>query len=98
MSSDTAVPLQPGQTHVVTIEKFADGGAGFAMVEGQPMFIAGGIPGQKVSVLITKRKDNYLEAKVEKVIMRSKDEVQPRCPHFGVCGGCVWQNVAYNKQ
>lgn len=98
MSSDVKTGLQPGQTHTLTVEKFAHGGAGFATVDGMPVFILGGIPGQKVTVTVTKRKDTYLEARVEKVIMRSKDEIQPRCIHFGTCGGCVWQNLAYNKQ
>lgn len=98
MSSTDQTALHPGQTHVLTIEKFAHGGAGFTTLNGLPIFVSGGIPGQKVSAVITKKKDNFIEARVEKVIMRSKDEVKPRCAHFGVCGGCVWQNVAYNKQ
>jgi len=88
----------PGQSISLTIEKFAEGGAGFAMFDGKPVFVTGGIPGQKVQAVITKRKETFSEAKVEKVLQRSKDEVQPRCVHFGVCGGCVWQSVAYNKQ
>jgi 23S rRNA (uracil1939-C5)-methyltransferase len=98
MSSETSTTLHPGQTVVLTVEKFAHGGAGFALSDGIPIFITGAIPGQKVSVVITKKKDTYLEAKVEKVIMRAKDEIQPKCPHFGQCGGCVWQNLTYNKQ
>lgn len=98
MSTVSDVSIQPGQSHVLTVEKFAHGGAGFATLAGMPIFIAGGIPGQKVSAVITKKKDNYFEAKVEKVLRRSKDEVMPKCSHFGVCGGCVWQSVAYNKQ
>jgi len=90
--------VAPGQSHTVLIEKFAEGGAGFATIDGMPVFVTGGIPGQKVSIVLTKKKGTYMEARVEKVIMRSKDEVQPRCSHFGVCGGCVWQSVAYNKQ
>ena len=106
MSSDQGVPLQqasgdqlkPGQSHTLVIEKFAQGGAAFATLQGMPVFIVGGIPGQKVSIVITKKHEKYLEAKVEKVILRSKDEIQAKCPHFGTCGGCVWQNLAYNKQ
>ncbi len=98
LQSSTPSTLHAGQVHIVTIEKFAHGGAGFAVLEGIPVFITGGIPGQKVSIVITKKKDTFLEAKVEKVIFRSKDEVAAKCPHFGTCGGCVWQNLTYNKQ
>ena len=97
-TSEASKGLQPGQRIDLAIEKFAHGGAGFSTVSGVPVFVNGAIPGQKVSAVITKKKDNFLEAKVEKVILKSKDEVQPRCAHFGVCGGCVWQNVSYVKQ
>lgn len=93
-----ATETAPGQSHTLTIEKFAEGGAGYAKIGEMSVFVVGGIPGQKVQATITKKKGSYLEAKVDKVITRSKDEVQARCPHFGVCGGCVWQSVAYNKQ
>lgn len=98
MSSEPDIAVHPGQKHTVLIEKFAHGGAGFATLHELPVFVHGAIPGQKVSIVITKKKDTFLEAKVDKVIMRSKDESQARCPHFGTCGGCVWQNLAYNKQ
>lgn len=98
MSSITDATIQPGQSHILTVEKFAHGGAGFSTLGGLPIFIVGALPGQKVSAVITKKKDTYLEAKVEKVLTRSKDEVVPKCAHFGVCGGCVWQNLSYNKQ
>ncbi|HRH93008.1 MAG TPA: 23S rRNA (uracil(1939)-C(5))-methyltransferase RlmD [Candidatus Peribacteria bacterium] len=90
--------VHPGQQHTVTIEKFAHGGAGFATLNGMPVFVAGGIPGQRVQVVITKSKGNFAEAKVDKVLLRSKDEIMAKCIHFGSCGGCVWQNLSYNKQ
>lgn len=90
--------LKPGQQCVLTIEKFAHGGAGFAQINQFPVFVSGAIPGQKVSAIITKCKDTFAEAKVEKVLTRSRDEVMPRCVHFGTCGGCVWQHLHYNKQ
>ncbi len=98
MSSVVDPPIQPGQTHVLKIEKLAHGGAGFAELGGLPLFVPGTLPGQKVKVVITKKKENYLEAKLEKVMMRSKDEIRPACAHVGECGGCVWQQLSYNKQ
>ncbi len=88
----------PGQQYTVTIDKLAHGGAGLALIEQIPVFVTGALPGQKVAIVITKRKDNYAEAKVEKVITRSKDEILAKCAHFGTCGGCVWQNLSYNRQ
>lgn len=88
----------PGQKHVVTIEKVTHGGAGLAHVDGLPVFVTDAIPGQQVEAVITKRKDNFAEARSEKVLRRSRDEVQPRCQHFHDCGGCIWQNLPYQKQ
>lgn len=98
LDSSAVPPPQAGQSITLTIEKFAHGGAGFATYGGMSVFVTGAIPGQRVQATILKRKETYLEARLEKVILRSRDEVQPKCPHFGVCGGCVWQSVAYNKQ
>ncbi len=90
--------VQQGQKHTVTIEKLTFGGSGLAHIDGLPVFVIDSIPGQQVEVVILKRKDNFAEARVEKVIRKAKDEVPARCPHFHDCGGCVWQNLPYNKQ
>ncbi len=90
--------VQAGQQHTVRIEKLTFGGAGLVHVDGMPVFVPDTIPGQQVEIVITKRKDNYAEGKVQKVLRKAKDEVMPRCPHFHDCGGGVWQNLAYNKQ
>ncbi len=69
-----------------------------AHIDGIPVFVADAIPGQQLEIVITKRKENFLEAKVTKVLRKAKDEVMPRCSHFHDCGGCVWQNLPYDKQ
>lgn len=88
----------PGRQYVVTIEKVTHGGSGLAHIDGLPVFVAGAIPGQEVEVVVTKKKDNYAEARLLKVKRKSKDETMPRCQHFHECGGCQWQNLPYNKQ
>ncbi|MCF7844390.1 MAG: 23S rRNA (uracil(1939)-C(5))-methyltransferase RlmD [Kiritimatiellales bacterium] len=91
-------PVRAGQQHTVAIEKLTHGGAGLAHIEGLPIFIAGTIPGQKVEITITKNKGSYAEAKVRQVLSKSIDEIMPKCSHCHDCGGCVWQNLPYNKQ
>ncbi len=95
-----SIPSQvvPGQSHSVTIEKVTFGGAGLTHIDGLPIFVTDAIPGQVVEIVITKRKDSFAEAKVRSVVRKAKDEVLPRCPHFHDCGGCVWQNLPYDKQ
>ncbi len=96
--TDSVPALAPGQTHTVTIEKVAHGGAGLAHIDGAVVFVAGAIPGQQVQVTVTKKRDGFAEARLDKVLKKSKDEVPAKCPHFGPCGGCTWQNLPYNKQ
>lgn len=90
--------VQNGQQYTVNVEKLTFGGSGLAHIDGLPVFIVDGIPGQNVEIVITKKKDSYAEARVQKVIRRSKDEIPAKCTHFGACGGCQWQNLAYEKQ
>ncbi len=96
--STTEVPLHAGQEHDVAIEKLTHGGAGFATLNGISIFVMGAVPGQQVKVVLTKAKDRYAEAKIVKVLRKSKDEIPARCPHFGTCGGCQWQQLPYDKQ
>ena len=98
MSIHPKPAVQAGQTYTVAIEKVSHGGAGFASIDGLPVFIAGAVPGQQVEVVITKHKDRYAEGRVLKVLRKAKDEVMPRCQHFHDCGGCTWQNLPYDKQ
>ena len=62
------------------------------------VFVSGGVPGDVVEVQVTKKRRNYLEGKVVKVDEYSPDRVEPQCQYFGVCGGCKWQNLSYEKQ
>jgi len=82
----------------VTIEKLTHGGAGLTHIETLPVFVTGALPGQKAEIVIVKNRGSFAEAKLEKVLKRSKDEVMPRCQHCHACGGCVWQQLSYVKQ
>jgi 23S rRNA (uracil1939-C5)-methyltransferase len=90
--------ITPGKQYTVTIEKLTHGGAGLAHIDGLAVFVPGTIPGQKVEIAITKKKDGFCESRLLKVLQKAKDEIQPRCSHFHDCGGCTWQNLPYDKQ
>ena len=90
--------LSKGQILELTIEKLAFGGLGIAHFNDIVIFVKDGLPGQKVKARIWKKKKNYLEAyAIEKIII-SKDEQAPLCDHFGICGGCTFQNYNYASQ
>ncbi len=96
--SSTDPPLHAGQEMTVTIDSLTHGGSGMATIGDIPVFIPNAIPGQQMTIVLTKLKDRYAEGRIVKVIRKSKEEIPARCPHFGTCGGCQWQNLPYDKQ
>jgi len=66
--------------------------------EGKVIFVEGAIPGDVVDVRIYKSKKGYAEGRVHDFHKKSKDRKEPFCEHFGVCGGCKWQNLDYDAQ
>ncbi|MGV0924953.1 23S rRNA (uracil(1939)-C(5))-methyltransferase RlmD [Empedobacter tilapiae] len=66
--------------------------------EGKTVLIKGAIPGDVVDVHILKKKSSYLEGQAIEIHTKSPYRVQPECEHFGVCGGCKWQDMSYDAQ
>lgn len=65
---------------------------------GKTVFVSGALPGERVSVQQVARSRSFDEARTLDVLQASPDRVQPRCPHFGTCGGCVLQHLAEDRQ
>jgi 23S rRNA (uracil1939-C5)-methyltransferase len=76
------------------IDSFTHDGRGVARVEGRAVFIAGALPGEDVSFVYTEVHRDYAEGKVETVLEPAPERVEPRCPHYGACGGCGLQHLA----
>lgn len=73
-------------------------GRGVARVEGKATFVRGALPGERVRAQVRRRHRAYDEADVVEVLAASPDRIEPGCAHFGVCGGCVLQHLAPEKQ
>ena len=65
---------------------------------GKTVFVSGALPGERVMAKQTAKSRHFDEAATVEVLSASADRVEPRCPHFGVCGGCVLQHLAEEKQ
>lgn len=87
-----------GDTLTVTVDTLATGGKALTRLNGLVIFIDRGLPGQTVEITITKKKKRFAEAVCNKVVHEISDQIPPRCKHFGVCGGCLWQNMPYDAQ
>jgi 23S rRNA (uracil1939-C5)-methyltransferase len=75
----------------------AEGNA-IARVDNLVVFVPMLIPGDVVDIRVIKKRKKYLEGKVVKFHEYSADRIEPRCNHFGVCGGCKWQHLPYHLQ
>lgn len=69
-----------------------------AKTNGMVIFLEGCAPGDLVNARLTKIKSSFLEARVTEIVEYSADRVPPFCIHFGLCGGCSWQHIQYEKQ
>ncbi|WP_427183334.1 23S rRNA (uracil(1939)-C(5))-methyltransferase RlmD [Bordetella bronchialis] len=78
---------------VLNVESLDLEARGIARREGKVVFIEGALPGERVAVETVRRKPSYEIARTVEVLRPSSQRVAPRCPHFGVCGGCAMQHV-----
>jgi 23S rRNA (uracil1939-C5)-methyltransferase len=82
----------------IAVTDYAAQGKAIARHDGKVIFTEGAVPGDVVDLLLVKNKKDWAEARVLKLVTPSADRVQPFCQHFGVCGGCKWQMLPYEKQ
>ncbi len=82
----------------VLIEDYAAEGKSLARVDGKVIFIENVVPGDVVNVQLFKNKKDWGEGFPVSFVEYSKDRVNPFCSHFGICGGCQWQMLPYEKQ
>jgi 23S rRNA (uracil1939-C5)-methyltransferase len=80
------------------VEDYAAEGRSLGRSDGKVIFMEGVVPGDVVDVRLLKNKKDWAEASVMKFHSFSADRVEPFCAHFGVCGGCQWQMLPYEKQ
>lgn len=66
--------------------------------EGKVIFVSGVVPGDKINVETYKKRRGYFEANLIEILEPSPNRIEPQCEHFGVCGGCKWQNMSYEAQ
>ena len=82
----------------ILVEDYAAEGKSLAKVDGKVVFIERVVPGDIVDVMLFKNKKDWAEGYPLRIHEFSKDRIVPFCQHFGVCGGCQWQMLPYEKQ
>ena len=82
----------------ITISDYAAEGKSIARVDDMVVFVPWAVPGDVVDLQVRRKKHSFMEAEVIRYHQYSKVRTQPFCQHFGICGGCKWQQVPYEEQ
>ncbi len=88
----------PPDPFTATVTDLSHDGRGVARVDDKVVFVHGALPGERVRFRITARRRQYDQGELLEVLAPSPERVVPRCPHFGVCGGCSLQHMAPDAQ
>ncbi len=93
-----AAPVRKGEELQLRVDSLAYGGSGVARHDGFVVFVRGGVPGDEVRARVTKVKRGFAESVATGIVAPSPSRVEAPCRHFGVCGGCRFQDLAYEVQ
>src|ERR671928_1723650 len=93
-----AAPLRKDQELELRIDSLAYGGNGVARLDGFVVFVRRGLPGDTVRARVTKVKRNHAEALATEVVSPGPRRVDAPCAHYPACGGCRFQDLAYEAQ
>jgi len=95
----TPFPIDKMNHIEVNLEKLTYGGDAMGRLpDGRAVFVPFGLPGERVRVRLTEEKKNFARGELVEVIEASPDRITPKCIHFGICGGCHYQNLSYENQ
>ena len=98
MSKRTRKKRLPEPVSRVAIESPGHDGRGVTHLDGKAVFIDGALPGEVVSFEYLTSRRKFDEGRITGVIEASPDRVEPKCPHFGLCGGCSLQHMESGAQ
>lgn len=89
---------QAAETVVLKIEKLSSDGSGIARTDEGVFFAEGALPGERVVAEIVRRKKDFTLSRTVRILEPSPGRIEPRCPVFGLCGGCQLQHASYPFQ
>ena len=90
--------MKKGQVIEGTVERVDFPNKGILVCEERTCVVKNALPGQKISCRINKTRKGKAEGRLLEVLEKSPLETESPCPHFGVCGGCVYLSLPYEEQ
>jgi 23S rRNA (uracil1939-C5)-methyltransferase len=88
----------PPQEHEATVESLSHDGKGVCRIDGKVIFISGALPGERIRFSFRPFKKTYDDGLLIEVLEASPDRIEPKCKHYGVCGGCSFMHLSSDKQ
>ena len=92
------IDLKPGDNFQITLGAINDAGDTVAEIDGAPVIVAGGLPGEVVIAEVQKKFPERIAAIVSQVLEPADERIEPECKYFLTCSGCQWQHVSYDHQ
>lgn len=92
------IDLKPGDNFQITLGAINDAGDTVAEIDGAPVIVAGGLPGEVVIAEVQKKFPERIAAIVSQVLEPADERIEPECKYFLTCSGCQWQHVSYAHQ
>lgn len=96
--SKSTPPVSAGDLITLDLSSLVPGGEALGHLGGFAVFVPGGVPGDRVRAQVISTKPGYARALVKEVLTPGSQRAGARCPLFGRCGGCQWQEVDYQAQ
>jgi 23S rRNA (uracil1939-C5)-methyltransferase len=88
-TSEKVLPQFNKRMGEFTIERWSHDGRGLTNLDGKTMFVSGALPGEKITARLVEEHSRFIEARVDEVIEAVPERVEPPCPHYARCGGCL---------
>ncbi|MDP7261895.1 MAG: hypothetical protein QF676_04780, partial [Dehalococcoidia bacterium] len=92
------IDLNPGDNFEITLGEINDAGDTVTEIEGAPVVVSGGLPGEVVIAEVQKKFPERIATIVSQVLEPAAERIEPECKYFLVCSGCQWQHVSYGHQ
>jgi 23S rRNA (uracil1939-C5)-methyltransferase len=89
---------KPLQEHEAIIESLSHEGKGICHIEGKTLFVGGALPGETIRFSFRPEKRTYDEGQLIEILKASPDRIEPKCKHYGICGGCSFMHLTSEKQ
>ena len=92
--------MKKGEIYEGYVKEIKFPNKGLVCVEGEDNYaeVKNVLPGQKISFRVTKKRKGKAEGNLIEVLQKADNQIDPACPHFGSCGGCLYQNLSYEDQ